>query len=132
MVRSQLGLGGDQGPEIGVRFPGVVGKGPPLGSLSSASLVAVFEVFLDVAGSAEQFAFVYEVVSPSAQWSLVLRTGWSFRRKLPTARACSSRDVTVSGFGSAAWALAVAVAGDDGPALCGAPDPGFPADVEDF
>jgi hypothetical protein len=71
---------------------------------------------------------------PSAQWSRcgpVLRTGWSFLRKLPTSRANSRRDVAVPVATVASVGLAVAVAGDDGPALCCGPHSGLAADVED-
>jgi len=39
-------------------------------------------------------------------------------------------DVAMSGLGSATRPLTVAVAGDDGPALRGAPNAGFPADIQ--
>jgi hypothetical protein len=55
----------------------------------------------------------------------------SFLRKLPTSRANSRRDVAVPVATVASVGLAVAVAGDDGPALCCGPHSGLAADVED-
>ena len=41
-------------------------------------------------------------------------------------------DVAPAGVSVASFALAVAVSGDDGPALCSRPDTGFSSHVEDF
>jgi hypothetical protein len=72
--------------------------------------LVVFEVLLGVAGSVVEVAFVD--CGGAAVCPVVLVV-----------------DVVVSGFGLAAWSLAVAVAGGDGFALCGPPDSGFAADV---
>ena len=87
------------------------GVGSPLGS--SSAVTPVFVVFEGVAGSAVELAFAdggFASVCPMVDMV----------------------DVAVFGWGVTAFPLAVAVAGDDRPALCGAPYSGFPADVEDL
>ena len=86
--------------------------GSPLSSFPS-SLVDVFEMFDGVAGPAEQFAFVDGGLPPVCPMLQMM-------------------DIAVSGFGPTSGTLTVPVAGDDRPALRRTPDPGFPADVEDF
>ena len=76
-------------------------------------MVASLEMFLGVAGSTEQFPFFHRggpEVCPMVQ----------------------VMDVAIAGFGPASGSLAVAVPGDDCPSLCGGPDSGFAADIQDL